>query len=136
MAVLLMAIACAVRSQFQLQKRHHACRCGASACVGRVGSATRSRIRLTKGSLSLRNGSETGRIAARHPRRVIVPLSDTNEYANLIGGKAFEPEEHNPILLAGCQPIRIARESEAASRLHLHRYLPEELVSSRCRSVA
>jgi pyruvate, water dikinase len=42
-----------------------------------------------------------GRIAAsQHPHRVIVRLSDfkTNEYANLIGGKAFEPEEHNPML--------------------------------------
>lgn len=41
------------------------------------------------------------RIAATfHPRPVIVRMSDfkTNEYANLIGGRAFEPEEENPML--------------------------------------
>ncbi len=41
------------------------------------------------------------RIAAvLHPRPVIVRMSDfkTNEYANLIGGTAFEPEEENPML--------------------------------------
>lgn len=41
------------------------------------------------------------RIAAAHyPRPVIVRMSDfkTNEYANLIGGKAFEPSEENPML--------------------------------------
>jgi pyruvate, water dikinase len=38
--------------------------------------------------------------AAFHPRDVIVRLSDfkTNEYANLIGGKPFEPTEENPML--------------------------------------
>jgi pyruvate,water dikinase len=38
--------------------------------------------------------------AAFSPRPVIVRLSDfkTNEYANLIGGKAYEPEEENPML--------------------------------------
>lgn len=38
--------------------------------------------------------------AAFHPKEVIVRLSDfkTNEYANLIGGSAFEPEEENPML--------------------------------------
>ncbi|MBX3444563.1 MAG: phosphoenolpyruvate synthase [Planctomyces sp.] len=38
--------------------------------------------------------------AAFHPRDVIVRLSDfkTNEYANLIGGRDFEPEEENPML--------------------------------------
>ena len=38
--------------------------------------------------------------AAFYPRDVIVRLSDfkTNEYANLIGGKAFEPVEENPML--------------------------------------
>jgi pyruvate,water dikinase len=42
-----------------------------------------------------------GRIAAsRWPEPVIVRMSDfkTNEYANLIGGKAFEPAEANPML--------------------------------------
>jgi pyruvate,water dikinase len=42
-----------------------------------------------------------GRIAAsQHPHPVIVRMSDfkTNEYADLIGGSAFEPEEANPML--------------------------------------
>ncbi|HSL25529.1 MAG TPA: phosphoenolpyruvate synthase, partial [Acidimicrobiia bacterium] len=38
--------------------------------------------------------------AAFYPRPVIVRLSDfkTNEYANLLGGKAFEPLEANPMI--------------------------------------
>jgi pyruvate,water dikinase len=38
--------------------------------------------------------------AALHPRPVIVRMSDfkTNEYASLIGGAAFEPEEENPMI--------------------------------------
>ena len=38
--------------------------------------------------------------AAFHPKDVIVRMSDfkTNEYANLIGGKEFEPHEENPML--------------------------------------
>jgi pyruvate,water dikinase len=38
--------------------------------------------------------------AAFYPRDVILRLSDfkTNEYANLIGGKAYEPHEENPML--------------------------------------
>jgi pyruvate, water dikinase len=38
--------------------------------------------------------------AAWHPRPVIVRLSDfkTNEYADLIGGRQFEPHEANPML--------------------------------------
>lgn len=38
--------------------------------------------------------------AAFYPKEVIVRLSDfkTNEYAQLIGGKAFEPAEENPML--------------------------------------
>jgi len=42
-----------------------------------------------------------GRIAAAfHPRPVIVRLSDfkTNEYAGLLGGRFFEPEEENPMI--------------------------------------
>ncbi|MFQ5979021.1 MAG: phosphoenolpyruvate synthase [Candidatus Heimdallarchaeota archaeon] len=42
-----------------------------------------------------------GRIgAAFYPEPVIIRLSDfkTNEYANLIGGKMFEPEESNPMI--------------------------------------
>ncbi len=38
--------------------------------------------------------------AALHPKPVIVRMSDfkTNEYADLLGGKAFEPVEENPML--------------------------------------
>ncbi|MBM7341642.1 phosphoenolpyruvate synthase [Pantoea coffeiphila] len=38
--------------------------------------------------------------AAFSPKRVIVRLSDfkTNEYANLVGGERYEPEEENPML--------------------------------------
>ena len=38
--------------------------------------------------------------AAFSPREVIVRLSDfkTNEYANLVGGRQFEPTEENPML--------------------------------------
>ncbi|HEY1114387.1 MAG TPA: phosphoenolpyruvate synthase [Chitinophagaceae bacterium] len=38
--------------------------------------------------------------AAFYPRDVIVRMSDfkTNEYANLLGGKEFEPHEENPML--------------------------------------
>jgi pyruvate, water dikinase len=38
--------------------------------------------------------------AAFYPREVIVRMSDfkSNEYANLIGGREFEPDEENPML--------------------------------------
>jgi pyruvate,water dikinase len=38
--------------------------------------------------------------AAFHPRPVIVRMSDfkTNEYASLLGGRAFEPTEENPMI--------------------------------------
>ena len=38
--------------------------------------------------------------AALYPKDVIVRLSDfnTNEYANLVGGRAYEPTEENPLL--------------------------------------
>jgi pyruvate,water dikinase len=38
--------------------------------------------------------------ASQYPEPVIVRMSDfkTNEYADLIGGRAFEPEENNPML--------------------------------------
>ncbi len=45
--------------------------------------------------------SGIARIAAsRHPAPVIVRMSDfkTNEYADLVGGREFEPEEENPML--------------------------------------
>lgn len=38
--------------------------------------------------------------AAFYPKRVIVRLSDfkSNEYANLVGGERYEPDEENPML--------------------------------------
>ncbi|MBD3388107.1 MAG: phosphoenolpyruvate synthase [Candidatus Altiarchaeales archaeon] len=38
--------------------------------------------------------------AAFYPKDVILRFSDfkSNEYANLVGGEAFEPEEHNPMI--------------------------------------
>lgn len=38
--------------------------------------------------------------AAFYPKDVILRLSDfkTNEYANLIGGRQFEPIEENPMI--------------------------------------
>ena len=38
--------------------------------------------------------------AAFYPKDVILRLSDfkTNEYANLIGGAAYEPKEENPMI--------------------------------------
>jgi len=38
--------------------------------------------------------------AAFYPKDVIVRMSDfkTNEYANLLGGKQFEPHEENPMI--------------------------------------
>lgn len=38
--------------------------------------------------------------ASQYPHKVLVRMSDfkTNEYANLIGGKEFEPKEENPML--------------------------------------
>lgn len=38
--------------------------------------------------------------AAFYPKKVIVRMSDfkSNEYANLVGGECFEPEEENPML--------------------------------------
>jgi len=38
--------------------------------------------------------------ASQHPRPVIIRTSDfkTNEYANLVGGAAFEPKEENPMI--------------------------------------
>jgi pyruvate, water dikinase len=38
--------------------------------------------------------------AAFHPKPVVVRMSDlkSNEYANLIGGREFEPEEENPMM--------------------------------------
>ena len=48
-----------------------------------------------------RLAEETAKIAAAfYPKDVIVRMSDfkTNEYANLIGGKQFEPVEENPMI--------------------------------------
>jgi pyruvate,water dikinase len=53
--------------------------------------------------------------AAFHPRPVIVRFSDfkTDEYARLLGGRAFEPEESNPMLgFRGASRYYDARYSE------------------------
>jgi pyruvate,water dikinase len=69
--------------------------------------ALRSIERLTRGYPDKREyfidklARGIARIAAsQHPHPVIVRMSDfkTNEYANLIGGRAFEPAEENPML--------------------------------------
>lgn len=76
--------------------------------------------------------------AAFYPKEVIVRLSDfkTNEYAHLIGGKAYEPEEENPMLgfrgasryyhpryQAGfaleCQALRMVREEMGLSNVKI-----------------
>jgi len=70
-------------------------------------SARQAIARLTRGYAAPRDyfvsqlTEGVARIAAAfHPRPVIVRLSDfkTNEYARLLGGKAFEPVEENPML--------------------------------------
>jgi pyruvate,water dikinase len=70
-------------------------------------TARRAVARLTRGHASPRDyfvsrlAEGVGVIAAAfHPRPVIVRLSDfkTNEYAKLLGGRAFEPVEENPML--------------------------------------
>ena len=55
--------------------------------------------------------------AAFYPKDVIVRMSDfkTNEYAKLLGGKAFEPEEENPML-----------GFRGASRYYNDRYLDDD----------
>lgn len=65
--------------------------------------------------------------AAFAPKRVIVRLSDfkTNEYANLVGGERYEPEEENPMLgfrgagryVAGSFRDCFALECEAVKRV-------------------
>jgi pyruvate,water dikinase len=76
--------------------------------------------------------------AAFHPRDVIVRMSDfkTNEYAQLIGGKQFEPKEENPMLgfrgasryyhpryregfLLECQAMRVVREDMGLGNVKL-----------------
>jgi pyruvate,water dikinase len=74
----------------------------------RLGAADRRKVeRLTRGAPSPadyfveRVSEGVGTIAAAfYPRPVIVRLSDfkTNEYAALVGGRAFEPVEANPML--------------------------------------
>ena len=70
-------------------------------------AAKRKIAELTKGYFSKKDyfieklASGIGMIgAAFYPNEVIVRLSDfkSNEYANLIGGKAFEPKEENPMI--------------------------------------
>lgn len=70
-------------------------------------AAKRQIAELTKGYASKKEyfieklASGIGMIgAAFYPNEVIVRLSDfkSNEYANLIGGKAYEPKEENPMI--------------------------------------
>ena len=70
---------------------------GAKAAIKELtrGYASRTEYFVDRLALGL------ARIAAvQHPRPVIVRMSDfkTNEYANLLGGREFEPEEENPML--------------------------------------
>ena len=77
--------------------------------------------------------------AAYYPKPVIVRMSDfkTNEYANLIGGAAFEPKEENPMLgfrgasryyspryrdgfALECRAIRRLREEMGLTERHRH----------------
>ncbi len=74
--------------------------------------------------------------ASQYPKPVIVRMSDfkTNEYKNLVGGAAFEPDEENPMIgfrgasrysdpryqdgfLLECRAIRMAREQIGADNL-------------------
>ena len=74
--------------------------------------------------------------ASQYPKPVIVRMSDfkTNEYKNLLGGAAFEPNEENPMIgfrgaarysdpryqdgfLLECRAIRMAREEIGADNL-------------------
>lgn len=76
--------------------------------------------------------------AAFYPKDVIVRLSDfkTNEYAGLLGGKSFEPQEENPMIgfrgasryydpryqdgfLLECQAMRRAREEMGLTNIKL-----------------
>ena len=57
--------------------------------------------------------------AAFYPKTVVVRMSDfkTNEYANLLGGKNFEPEESNPTGFRGASRYTTR---DTAKVLHLN----------------
>lgn len=61
-----------------------------------------TRLYISKEDFFIQKLAEaTGKIAAAfYPKEVIVRMSDfkSNEYANLIGGKQFEPDEENPMI--------------------------------------
>ncbi len=62
--------------------------------------------------------------AAFFPKRVIVRLSDfkSNEYANLVGGERYEPEEENPMLgFRGAGTAMCQKASATASRWSVKR---------------
>lgn len=61
---------------------------------------TRSYIRKEDYFIDLLSQAVATVAAAFYPKDVIVRMSDfkSNEYANLIGGKQFEPEEENPMI--------------------------------------
>ncbi len=70
---------------------------GAKAAIAELTQGYRPRTDYFVDQLSL----GLARIAAAlYPKPVIVRMSDfkTNEYANLLGGAAFEPKEENPML--------------------------------------
>ena len=56
--------------------------------------------------------------AAFYPKRVIVRLSDfkSNEYANLVGGERYEPEEENPMLASAALPATLPTPLRNASQ--------------------
>jgi pyruvate,water dikinase len=88
--------------------------------------ARRTAAHPEPGSLFVERLAEgVGTIAAAFwPREVIVRLSDfkTNEYAGLLGGRAFEPDEENPML-----------GFRGASRYHDERY--REAFALECRAL-
>jgi pyruvate,water dikinase len=61
---------------------------------------TRTYIRKEDYFIDLLSQAVATVAAAFYPKDVIVRMSDfkSNEYANLIGGKQFEPEEENPMI--------------------------------------
>ncbi len=56
--------------------------------------------------------------AAFYPKRVIVRLSDfkSNEYANLVGGERYEPDEENPMLASVARDAMFPTASATVSR--------------------
>jgi len=89
----------ALLNYYELRERAHA-EPGLREIVGRIEERTRSHS--DKAQFFVDNLAQgIARIAAAfYPREVIVRMSDfkTNEYANLLGGSLYEPEESNPMI--------------------------------------